>query len=119
MNALTTRLPLKPLSANALYRNVSGVGRVKTKAYKTFYRDMMLLLPAAELSWDYHHIEIVAGVSNVQQDLDNTLKPILDCLQAKYSFNDSKVYYIKAEKKLAPKQQEFIEITIKPYWRKQ
>jgi Holliday junction resolvase RusA-like endonuclease len=110
-------LPIKALSANALYRNVPGRGRVKTEAYKQFHRDMMLLLPAGTIWNQQLSIAIMVGLSNVRQDLDNTAKPILDCLQEKYQFNDSRVYSLSLEKVIVPKTKEFIVIRIEKHER--
>ena len=73
-------LPLPP-SVNAMYRNVPGVGRVKTSDYKAWERKACAALTFA--SWDMpgrpYNVTLRFNV-NHQSDIDNRVKPVLDLL---------------------------------------
>ena len=58
-------------------------------------------------------IEIVFGFSSSGSDIDNGLKPFLDCIQKKYGINDNKVYELNVKKEVVKKGNEFIEFKIK------
>lgn len=75
------RLPVPP-SVNAMYRNVRGVGRVKTKVYKDWAAAAGYLLKHQSLSCSILvpvsiHIKVP---TNNRRDLDNHAKPIIDAL---------------------------------------
>lgn len=92
-------LPLPP-SANASYRNVSGKGRAKTKAYKNWRTDAVKSI-WAQVRADKRvggptavTIYIPVGCA---LDLDNTIKPILDALvQSRRIDDDRNVWSILA-----------------------
>jgi len=46
-------------------------------------------------------------------DVDNILKPFIDCLQLKYNFNDKMIYKLIVEKDNVPKGSEFIKFSLK------
>lgn len=59
--------------------------------------------------------EIIAGLSNRGQDLDNVVKPVLDTYQVIYDdFNDNKVYKIVLTKEITKKGEEFLDVSIYP-----
>jgi len=59
-------------------------------------------------------LEISVWLSSVQQDLDNVLKPFLDILQKKYSFDDDRIYEIHAKKHIVKKWEEYIDFSLSP-----
>lgn len=54
------------------------------------------------------------GLSSKNADVDNPVKPFVDCLQKKYVFNDRQIYRLTVEKVDVAKGQEFIEFEILP-----
>lgn len=82
-------LPLPP-SVNACWRNVRGVGRVRTSAYRSWIdaagwelRSQRPSHVPGEVS-----ISIRAARPNRRRDLDNTIKPILDLLSSHRTIED-------------------------------
>jgi len=52
------------------------------------------------------------GLSSKNADIDNPVKPFVDCLQKRYGFNDRQIYRLTVEKIDVAKGQEFIEFDI-------
>lgn len=85
MKVLVLNLPLPP-SVNALFANVPGRGRVRTKLYRRWSKDA---LEYAWLSKPYGGFPRFDGAFDVQitvplkmrGDVDNRLKPVLDWLK--------------------------------------
>lgn len=73
-------LPLPP-SLNTMFRNVPGVGRVKTGDYKTWQKRASTALTFA--AWDVpakpYIITIRLNIDH-RSDVDNRVKPVLDLL---------------------------------------
>lgn len=73
-------LPLPP-SVNSMFRNVPGVGRVRTSDYKSWERKASAALTFA--SWEMpgrpYTVTLRFNV-NHQSDIDNRVKPVLDLL---------------------------------------
>lgn len=103
-------LKIKPLSANDMYNGK----KIKSYAYRQYEKTILSMLPN-ELIIPKGKLTLTAkiGVSSPLADLDNTLKPFIDCLQVKYSFNDKRIYKINIEKDDVPKGEEFIKFSIK------
>jgi hypothetical protein len=86
MNVLVLNLPLPP-SVNALFANVPGKGRVRTKAYR---RWSIAALNYAWLSKPQGGFPRFDGAFDIQitvplkmrGDVDGRLKPVLDFLQS-------------------------------------
>lgn len=53
--------------------------------------------------------------SNKLSDLDNALKPFIDCLQKRYLFNDNRIYKLEVEKFIVEKGAETILFRLDPY----
>ncbi|WP_172972277.1 MULTISPECIES: RusA family crossover junction endodeoxyribonuclease [unclassified Marinobacter] len=53
--------------------------------------------------------------SNKLSDLDNALKPFIDCLQKRYLFNDNRIYKLEVEKFIVEKGAETIRFRLDPY----
>ena len=103
------RLDIKPLSVNQAWQGK----RFKTKAYKTYERDVLMLLGKLEVPDGNIHIDLTFGFSNKQSDIDNPVKCFVDILQKKYGFNDSKIYSARLRKVDVKKGEEFIEFDIR------
>ena len=103
-----TKIDIKPLSANEMY-----LGRkVKSHKYKTFERKILGLLPDQEVPEGELQLTIEVGLSSKLADVDNILKPFIDCLQLKYSFNDKWIYDLQVRKQIVKKGEEYINFKI-------
>ena len=105
------RIEIKPLSVNECWQGK----RFKTKAYTAYEKELLYRLSPADFdkSKDPLEVSLVVGLSNVQADADNIVKPFLDILQKKYNFNDKYIFRLIVEKVLVVKGAEFIEFYIK------
>ena len=72
----------RPPSVNALTRNVPGVGRVKTRAYKDWLDIALLQINAARPGCvrGWYHIAVRLRFGAAGADLNNFWKAIEDCL---------------------------------------
>jgi len=103
----------KPLSANDMYNG----RKVKSYKYRSFEKLILPLLPNdLEVPKEKIHLIITVGLSSKLADLDNILKPFIDCLQIKYSFNDKWIYKLTSNKTDVKKGEEFIEFEIEEYY---
>lgn len=88
----TVTLPLPP-SANKLFANVPGKGRVKTKAYARWRRNAILAI-FAQVRADRRvggPVSLSLCVpSGMRGDLDNRLKAAIDALVASNRIDDDK-----------------------------
>jgi len=103
------KINIKPLSVNECWQG----RRFKTKEYKQYEKDLLLMLPNIKLKIQRVSINIVFGFSNSLCDIDNPLKPFLDVLQKKYNINDRDIYNLNVTKKVIKKGEEFIKYQIK------
>ena len=106
-------LKMKPLSVNEVWQG----RRFKTPKYKAYEKEMILRLPRFEYinTMDNLAISIHFYFSNKGADIDNPVKPVLDILQKKYGFNDSKIYELNLKKFIVKKGEEKILIDIHNY----
>lgn len=104
------RIQIKALSVNNAWKG----HRFKTKAYKDYSQIMALLLPRGSAIDGRLAVAIIFGYSNVNADIDNGVKPLLDLMQAKYGFNDRDVYSLDVTKQITTPGQEFIDFKIQP-----
>ena len=104
------RIRNKPLSVNSVWQG----RRFKTPAYKTYEKELMLLLPDLEIPDGNLAIPITFGLSSKLSDIDNPVKPFMDILQKRYGFDDRRVYKMILEKKIVKKGEEYIEFEILP-----
>lgn len=101
------------MSINACWR---GGRRFKTKEYNQYIKDLLLVLPNEKIPKDCKLCFVaIFGVSSRGFDLDNAVKPFMDSLQAKYNFNDNRIYKIEIEKNIVKKGDEFISFELKEY----
>lgn len=102
-------LDIKPLSVNEAWRGK----RFKTDKYKSFENACLWLMPNLEISKTAKlKVNLVFSFSNVNADIDNPTKMVLDCLQKKYEFNDRNIYELEIKKQIVKKGFEKIEIAI-------
>ena len=103
------KIEIKPLSVNQAWQGK----RFKTKEYKVFENAMLMLLPPVKIDFKGHlKIDVVFGYSSRASDIDNGLKPLLDCLQKKYGINDNRIYELNVKKEITDKGKEFIKLKI-------
>lgn len=107
-------IKVKPMSANVMY-----LGRkVKSAKYRQFEQAVLTELPSdVVIPKGKLRLTLKIGVSSTLADLDNALKPFIDCLQLKYGFNDKHIYRIFATKEDVAKGKEYIKFEIAE-WRK-
>lgn len=104
-------LNIKPLSVNKAWQGK----RYKTKVYDRYIQDVKLLLPAMTVPKDEElALTVNFGFSSAASDIDNPLKPFIDCLQKKYGFDDKKIVLLIVRKTKVKKGQEFIEFDLGP-----
>ncbi|WP_237133789.1 hypothetical protein [Pseudohongiella sp. O18] len=100
---------IKPMSVNEAWQG----RRFKTPQYKSYAHALSMLLPATiALPAGPLQVEYEFGVSNMQADYDNPIKPFQDVLQAKYGFNDSRISQAVVRKVKTAKGQEYIKFAI-------
>lgn len=73
---------------------------------------MMCLLPKINVPDGYLELHIIFGFSSYNNDIDNPLKPFIDCLQKRYGFNDNKIKRLVVDSEQVKKGDEFIEFVI-------
>ena len=102
-------IKIKPLSVNQVWQGK----RFKTKAYKDYEKEVLLLLPNSfKVPLGRLKIVLKFGFSSKLADWDNPIKPFQDILQKKYKFNDSQIYKAIVIKEIVKKGNEFIEFEI-------
>ena len=101
-------IKIKALSVNKAWQG----RRFKTPDYKTYEQELLYLLPKRKVGRGELELYITFGVSNRASDIDNLLKPFLDCLQKKYSFNDNRIYFLEVRKEIVKKGDDFIDFDI-------
>ena len=98
----------KPLSINECFQG----RRFKTPSYNKYQRDILLLLPKILVPLKSLKISFEFGLSNKCNDIDNSIKPILDILCKKYGFDDREIYELNVKKIIVSKGSEFIRFEI-------
>ena len=101
-------LKIKPLSVNEAWQGK----RFKTRAYKIYEREMLMMLPTVEVT-NVTMLRIEFGFSSKLADIDNPTKMVLDILQKNYGFNDRVILELILRKKIVKKGDEYIYIEIK------
>ena len=106
---MKARVNIKPLSVNEAWQG----RRYKTDEYKSFERAMLLMLPNMKIDFKGQLVvDLTFGFSSRASDIDNPVKPVLDCLQKKYGFNDNKIYKLNLHKEIVKSGNEFLELKI-------
>lgn len=90
----TFALPMPP-SVNALFANVPGRGRIKTRAYRSWIKEAGWALRMARVGAVTSRVRVLieAGTNN-RRDADNLAKPILDLLKAHGVLKDDSAKYV-------------------------
>ena len=102
------KLNIKPISVNAAYYG----RRTATKELRAFKKTVSLILKPKEIPEGKLFISLEFGFSSKASDIDNAVKAFLDCLQAKYGFNDNRVYEMHLLKCIVNKGEEYIKFKI-------
>lgn len=100
---MRVRMNIKPLSVNDCWQGQ----RFKTGAYKSYERELLFTLPPGKAPQPPYRISFEFGLSNVQSDYDNPVKPLQDILQKKYGFNDAHIQEAVIKKIKVEKGQEY------------
>jgi Holliday junction resolvase RusA-like endonuclease len=108
MKQLICKLDLKPMSVNVAWQGK----RFKSKEYKKYESNALLLLPNNTMPPPPFRFEITFGLSNKLNDIDNAIKPTLDIMKKKYGFNDKGIYELHVYKQIVAKGQEFTSIKV-------
>ncbi len=109
MNRQAYIISIKPLSVNQAWQG----RRFKTPAYKAYDAELYLKLPSIDVPKGKLALTLDIGYSNKSADLDNAAKPILDILQRRYGFNDSRIYRLEMNKHITAKGAEFIGFNLR------
>lgn len=105
------RIDIKPLSVNDAWKG----RRFKTDKYKSYERDVLLLLRPMVIPKGELVLNIEWGFSSRGSDFDNPIKPFTDCLQKKYKFNDNQIFESRIKKVIVNKGEEYIKFDICQY----
>lgn len=113
---------LKPLSANEAFApRATKRGRFyrgeiyKTSNYRKYEAALLKTLPNIQIPEDKIQLRIKVLYSSAASDIDNCLKPFIDVLQKRYSFNDNRIYKLQVIKELCPKGEEGIWFNLSAY----
>ena len=106
-----TKIFIKPLSVNEAWKG----RRFKTDSYKSYWNQLLFTLPKIKLPEAPYEAFYTFGLSCVQSDTDNCVKPMQDILAKKYGFNDKMIFRIVVEKIKVDKGKEFIQFEFKHY----
>lgn len=99
---------IKPLSVNECWQGK----RFKTKAYKSYERELLLCLPQKEIPEPPYLIKFEFGLSSKLADWDNPIKPLQDILQKKYGFDDRDIVEAYVKKIKVSKGQEYFSVIL-------
>jgi Holliday junction resolvase RusA-like endonuclease len=102
------KINIKPLSINKAFQGK----RFKTKEYDKYIENVLEQLPKISYTKDNVTLIIEFGYSSKLSDLDNCLKPFIDCLTKKYGIDDRYINKIIATKEIVKKGNEYIKFEI-------
>lgn len=103
------KLDIKPLSVNQAWQG----RRFKTDKYKKYINDLLLILPRIDIPDGYLHLDLEFGFSSKASDIDNPVKPFIDCLQKKYKFDDKMIKKLTISANSVKKGAEYIKFRLK------
>ena len=106
-----TRVKIKPLSVNEAWKGK----RYRSDSYKKYQIILSILLKWHRIPDGKLTLVVRFGFSSKGSDIDNPLKPLIDCLQKKYMFNDNRIYRLEVEKEDVKKGEDFIEFELIKY----
>lgn len=99
------KVEIKPISVNACFQG----RRFKTKEYKRYEKELGLMLPKIKVPEKNICLEIEAGLSTANADIDNIAKPVVDIMQKKYGFNDRYIEKLVLKKEKVKKGEEYLK----------
>lgn len=100
----------KPLSVNqATYGK-----KVKTQAYRDYETGLIHTLPDIDIPEGKLTLKLYVTYARASSDIDNALKPFIDVLQKRYSFNDNRIHKLLVEKRV-DKEKEGLKFKIEAY----
>lgn len=102
------KVHIKPLSVNKAWAGK----RFKTPEYKLYEQELLLRLKPMKLPDKPYKLHLTFGVSNMQSDWDNPIKPFVDILQKRYGFNDRDIYQGIVNKVKVKKGEEYINFSL-------
>lgn len=102
---------LKPLSVNQAFCGK----KVKTALYRKYEGHLLRTLPEIEIPEGPLELRVVVYYSNKRSDIDNCLKPFIDVLQKRYSFDDCHIYRIRITKVIVKKGDDNIAFKLLPF----
>ena len=105
------RVNIKPLSVNQCWQGK----RFKTPKYKSYERELLLILKPYSVPKGKLKVSLVFGLSSKLADVDNPVKSFIDILQKRYLFNDRDIYEMNLKKVDVKKGCEFIDFKIESY----
>jgi len=103
------KINIAPFSINKAWQG----RRFATKAYKDWTEDMLMSMPRKEMVKGNISVNINLYLKSiVRGDIDNFLKPIMDCMVKKGWIEDDRYIQEISVKKIKTSSEEFIEIEI-------
>lgn len=102
------KIPIKPLSVNAVWRGQ----RFKTPAYTKYEKDCFKILPKIDIPEGELSLYLEFGQSNSRADIDNGIKPVLDIFCKAYGFDDCRIVEMSVRKKKVEKGAEYVLFNI-------
>ena len=118
--SLEVKLEEKPLSANKMFT----IKRHRTHAYNKYakrWREALEGLTLPEDIEDHSKMafiaEIEVGLSTKNADLDNCIKPLIDCWQENLGFNDKNIIHIIATRYVASRGKEWVSMKLQQTFR--
>lgn len=107
-------LPLPP-STNALFFNLPGGGRAKTKAYTNWIRDARWALLAQRARPVAGMVRVAIELTDKARiDLDNAVKATMDALVAHGIIEDDRKKFVRAISLEWSSEVEGVRVTIRP-----
>ena len=103
-------LKIKPLTINQAFKG----RRFRTDLYNDYIQKMHVILPKEIDIPEPKNVKIAIefGFSTKLSDIDNCIKPFLDCLVKKYKVDDRYIYEMHVFKSIVKKGEEYIKFKI-------
>jgi len=102
------KVEIKPFSVNNAWRGK----RYRTDAYINWAEQLGWILPNNVQTFPKMELNVVFGFSSGSADIDNPLKPFIDVLQRRYSFNDKQIKRLVVDVVSVKKGEEFIDFKL-------
>lgn len=102
---------IEPLSVNKAYKG----RKYSTKEHKAWKSAFKIKLAEADIGeFEQLYVFCEYGVNNMNADVDNPNKPVIDVLQEFYGFNDRYIVHLHNKKVVAGKGNEYVAFAIFP-----